>query len=109
MLLAYLHHPRERGSNENFNGVVSQYFKKRKSLAGKRQANCSIHGRRERYCFKTSIQRMQRTPRGVALGVLIHPLPALVAAPLFFTWNSVPVTVHCGVGAVLNKELGFAA
>jgi len=63
---AYPHHPWERGSNENFNGLVRQYFKKRKSLAGKRQSDCDqvaakLNSRpRKRYGFQTPIQRMQQ-------------------------------------------------
>ena len=63
---AYPHHPWERGSNENFNGLIRQYFKKRKSLAGKRQSDCDevaakLNSRpRKRYGFKTPIERMQQ-------------------------------------------------
>ena len=63
---AYPHHPWERGSNENFNGLLRQYFKKRKSLAGKRQSDCDqvaakLNSRpRKRYGFQTPIQRMQQ-------------------------------------------------
>ena len=63
---AYPHHPWERGSNENFNGLIRQYFKKRQSLAGKRQSDCDavvakLNARpRKRYGFKTPIQRMQQ-------------------------------------------------
>lgn len=63
---AYPHHPWERGSNENFNGLVRQYFKKRKSLTSKRQSDCDqvaakLNSRpRKRYGFKTPIQRMQQ-------------------------------------------------
>lgn len=63
---AYPHHPWERGSNENFNGLVRQYFKKRKSLAGKRQSDCDLVAAklnarpRKRYGFQTPIQRMQQ-------------------------------------------------
>ena len=61
---AFPHHPWERGSNENFNGLLRQYFRKRKSLAGKRQHHCDevaakLNSRpRKRYGFKTPIQRM---------------------------------------------------
>jgi IS30 family transposase len=71
---AYPHHPWERGSNENFNGLVRQYFKKRKSLAGKRQADCDqvaakLNSRpRKRYGFKTPIQRMQQLSGVLHLG-----------------------------------------
>ena len=63
---AYPHHPWERGSNENFNGLIRQYFKKRKSLAWKRQSDCDevaakLNSRpRKRYGFKTPIERMQQ-------------------------------------------------
>lgn len=59
------HHPWERGSNENFNGLLRQYFRKRKSLAGKRQHHCDqaadkLNTRpRKRYGFQTPAQRMQ--------------------------------------------------
>jgi len=33
---AYPPHPWERGSNETFNGLIRQYFRKGKRLAGKR-------------------------------------------------------------------------
>lgn len=62
---AYPHHPWERGSNENFNGLLRQYFRKRKSLAGKRQHHCDhaaakLNARpRKRYGFQTPVQRMR--------------------------------------------------
>lgn len=62
---AYPHRPWERGSNENFNGLARQYFKKGKSLAGKRQSDCDqvaakLNSRpRKRYGFQTPTQRMQ--------------------------------------------------
>ena len=71
---AYPHHPWERGSNENFNGLIRQYFKKRKSLAGKRQSDCDevaakLNSRpRKRYGFKTPIQRMQQLSGVLHLG-----------------------------------------
>ena len=71
---AYPHHPWERGSNENFNGLIRQYFKKRKSLAGKRQSDCDqvaakLNSRpRKRYAFKTPIQRMQQLSGVLHLG-----------------------------------------
>jgi IS30 family transposase len=71
---AYPHHPWERGSNENFNGLVRQYFKKRKSLASKRQSDCDqvaakLNSRpRKRYGFKTPIQRMQQLSGVLHLG-----------------------------------------
>ena len=63
---AYPHHPWERGSNENFNGLLRQYFRKGKSLSGKRQADCDraafkLNTRpRKRYGFQTPANRMQK-------------------------------------------------
>lgn len=63
---AYPHHPWERGSNENFNGLARQYFRKGRSLAGQRQSDCDkvaakLNSRpRKRYAFRTPIQRMQQ-------------------------------------------------
>jgi IS30 family transposase len=71
---AYPHHPWERGSNENFNGLVRQYFRKGKSLAGRRQSDCDqvaakLNSRpRKRYGFKTPIQRMQQLSGVLHLG-----------------------------------------
>jgi transposase, IS30 family len=71
---AYPHHPWERGSNENFNGLLRQYFRKRKSLARKRQHHCDeaaakLNSRpRKRYGFKTPIQRMQELSGVLHLG-----------------------------------------
>ena len=71
---AYPHHPWERGSNENFNGLVRQYFKKRKSLTSKRQSDCDevaakLNSRpRKRYGFNTPIQRMQELSGVLHLG-----------------------------------------
>ncbi len=62
---AYPHHPWERGSNENFNGLLRQYFRKRKSLTNKRQHHCDqatdkLNNRpRKRYGFQTPAQRMR--------------------------------------------------
>ena len=62
----YPHHPWERGSNENFNGLLRQYFRKGKSLSGKRQADCDraafkLNTRpRKRYGFQTPANRMQK-------------------------------------------------
>jgi IS30 family transposase len=64
---AYPHHPWERGSNENFNGLLRQYFPKRKSLARVRQADCDrittkLNQRpRKRHGYQTPIQRLQRS------------------------------------------------
>ena len=71
---AYPHHPWERGSNENFNGLIRQYFKKRKSLTSKRQSDCDevavkLNSRpRKRYGFNTPIQRMQQLSGVLHLG-----------------------------------------
>jgi len=71
---AYPHHPWERGSNENFNGLLRQYFKKRKSLAGKRQSDCDQAAAklnlrpRKRYGFQTPIERMQHLSGVLHLG-----------------------------------------
>jgi IS30 family transposase len=71
---AYPHRPWERGSNENFNGLARQYFKKGKSLAGKRQSDCDqvaakLNSRpRKRYGFKTPIERMQQLSGVLHLG-----------------------------------------
>ena len=64
---AYPHHPWQRGSNENFNGLLRQYFPKGKSLARIRQADCNtvvakLNQRpRKRYGFQTPEQRLQKT------------------------------------------------
>jgi len=63
---AYPHHPWERGSNENFNGLLRQYFPKGKSLARIRQADCNsvvakLNQRpRKRYGFQSPEQRLQQ-------------------------------------------------
>ncbi|MEG3156311.1 IS30 family transposase [Lysobacter zhanggongensis] len=62
---AYPHHPWERGSNENFNGLLRQYFRKGRSLSCKRQADCDqvvakLNTRpRKRYGFQTPADRMR--------------------------------------------------
>lgn len=64
---AYPHHPWERGSNENFNGLLRQYFPKRRSLARVRQTDCDtvatkLNQRpRKRHGYQTPIQRLQRS------------------------------------------------
>ena len=71
---AYPHHPWERGSNENFNGLARQYFRKGRSLARTRQSDCDqvaakLNSRpRKRYGFKTPIQRMQQLSGVLHLG-----------------------------------------
>ena len=68
---AYPHHPWQRGSNENFNGLLRQYFPKRQSLARLQQNTCDrialkLNSRpRKRYGYKTPIERLQQL-----LGVL---------------------------------------
>lgn len=64
---AYPHRPWERGSNENFNGLLRQYFPKGKSLSRVRQADCDavtakLNQRpRKRYGFKTPEQRCKES------------------------------------------------
>ena len=71
---AYPHHPWERGSNENFNGLIRQYFRKGKRLSGKRQSDCDqvvakLNSRpRKRHGFQTPIQRMQQLAGVLHLG-----------------------------------------
>lgn len=71
---AYPHRPWERGSNENFNGLLRQYFRKRKSLAGVRQRDCDavahkINSRpRKRYGYQTPIERLAELSGVVHLG-----------------------------------------
>ena len=71
---AYPHHPWERGSNENFNGLARQYFRKGRSLARTRQSDCDqvaakLNSRpRKRYGFQTPIQRMQQLSGVLHLG-----------------------------------------
>ncbi len=71
---AYPHHPWQRGSNENFNGLARQYFPKGRSLAGKRQSDCDqvtakLNSRpRKRYGYQTPDQRMQQQSRVLHLG-----------------------------------------
>ena len=68
---AYPHRPWQRGSNENFNGLLRQYFPKRRSLARLQQHTCDLitlklNSRpRKRYGYKTPIERLQEL-----LGVL---------------------------------------
>lgn len=64
---AYPHRPWQRGSNENFNGLLRQYFPKRKSLTSTRQADCDqvaakLNQRpRKRHGFQTPAQRLQQS------------------------------------------------
>ena len=68
---AYPHRPWQRGSNENFNGLLRQYFPKRRSLAKVRQGHCDTiahklnHRPRKRYGYKSPIERLEEL-----LGVL---------------------------------------
>jgi IS30 family transposase len=63
---AFPHHPWERGSNENFNGLLRQYFRKGKPLTRSRQSDCDqatakLNQRpRKRYDFQTPTQRLQQ-------------------------------------------------
>jgi len=71
---AYPHRPWERGSNENFNGLLRQYFRKGKSLARIRQVDCDsaatkLNQRpRKRHGFQTPRQRIQQLSRVLHLG-----------------------------------------
>ena len=68
---AYPHRPWQRGSNENFNGLLRQYFPKRKSMARIQQKACDqiahkLNSRpRKRHDYKTPIERLEQL-----LGVL---------------------------------------
>lgn len=70
---AYPHHPWQRGSNENFNGLLRQYFPKGKTLASTRQAHCNavaakLNQRpRKRYGFQTPAQRIQQASEALHL------------------------------------------
>lgn len=61
---AYPHRPWQRGSNENFNGLLRQYAPKRRSLAHLRQQDCDriaaiLNQRpRKRYGYKAPIERL---------------------------------------------------
>ena len=63
---AYPYHPWQRGSNENFNGLLRQYFRKGKSMTHIRQNDCNritakLNQRpRKRYGFQTPAQRLQQ-------------------------------------------------
>lgn len=71
---AYPHRPWQRGSNENFNGLLRQYFPKRRSLASARQHHCDaiahkLNSRpRKRYGYKTPIERYEELRRVLHLG-----------------------------------------
>jgi IS30 family transposase len=71
---AYPHHPWQRGSNENFNGLLRQYCPKRKSLARLRQHDCNLIAHtlnsrpRKRYGYKTPIERIEELCGALHLG-----------------------------------------
>lgn len=71
---AYPHHPWERGSNENFNGLLRQYLPKRKSLARINQADCDrithkLNTRpRKRHGYKIPIERLHEISGVLHLG-----------------------------------------
>lgn len=71
---AYPHHPWQRGSNENFNGLLRQYCPKRKSLARLRQRDCDLIAHklnsrpRKRYGYKTPIERIEELHGPLHLG-----------------------------------------
>lgn len=71
---AYPHRPWQRGSNENFNGLLRQYFPKRRSLARLRQRDCDlvalkINTRpRKRHGYKTPMERFEELRRVLRLG-----------------------------------------
>lgn len=71
---AYPHHPWQRGSNENFNGLLRQYVPKRSSVARLTQGDCNrlaykLNTRpRKRYGFKTPIERYEELRQVLHLG-----------------------------------------
>lgn len=62
---AYPHHRWQRGSNENFNGLLRQYCPKRRSLARLRQRDCDLIAHklnarpRKRFGYETPIERIK--------------------------------------------------
>jgi len=58
------HHPWERGSNENANGLIRQYLRKGESMAGLTQKQCNAIAHklntrpRKRYGYDTPLQRL---------------------------------------------------
>lgn len=62
---AYPHRPWQRGSNENFNGLLRQYVPKRSSMARLRQDHCDLithklnQRPRKRHGYKTPIERLE--------------------------------------------------
>ena len=71
---AYPHHPWQRGSNENFNGLLRQYCPKRRSVARLRQRDCDLIAHklnsrpRKRYGYKTPIERIEELCAVLHLG-----------------------------------------
>lgn len=71
---AYPHRPWQRGSNENFNGLLRQYVPKRSSVARLRQSDCDALAHklntrpRKRYGFQTPIERYEQLRRVLHLG-----------------------------------------
>ena len=71
---AYPRHPWQRGSNENFNGLLRQYCPKRRSLARLRQRDCDLIAHklnsrpRKRYGYKTPIERIEELCAVLHLG-----------------------------------------
>lgn len=71
---AYPHRPWQRGSNENFNGLLRQYVPKRSSVAKLRQTDCNALAHklntrpRKRYGYQTPIERYEELRRVLHLG-----------------------------------------
>lgn len=71
---AYPHSPWQRGSNENFNGLLRQYFPKRVSLKRIRQADCDTIAHklntrpRKRHGYQTPLERYDELRRVLHLG-----------------------------------------
>lgn len=71
---AYPHRPWQRGSNENFNGLLRQYLPKRRSVAKLRQTDCNALAHklntrpRKRYGYQTPIERYDELRRVLHLG-----------------------------------------
>ena len=71
---AYPHRPWQRGSNENFNGLLRQYVPKRTSVAKLRQADCNALAHklntrpRKRYGYQTPIERYEELRGMLHLG-----------------------------------------
>lgn len=66
---AYPHRPWQRGSNENFNGLLRQYIPKRSSVGKLRQTDCNALAHklstrpRKRYGYQTPIERYEEPRR----------------------------------------------